>query len=410
MMRARAPRRWCPRLAYTIMLIVIASLARADQRGALVVHLGPSKTASSHTQAFLMANAEQLALNGWHWPRVNSSGRSQPIGVKAACCLAYALQGQRCEAAFAAQGIGCADADCVLRLWEASFRLMSASHERRNMVISSECLVALNASHVQRLLSWAAPWFAQVSAVLVYRRPRSTHLVSHYSQVRREAHAPTGSFSDWVVSAALNGSAGYHGSVGELWHAASAWSRAGVRLVIVDQAGATRRGRDITDVVACSVLNASASCDSLGKWVVQQHLNSKAARATQALFDRRSAGLGEHSRIQLELFEATQPVARAVCLDRGGLDPTRLHRLAGSLSHRAPRRCIDLSILDEALVGLDEHRRAQLAPSVELVYFDEGTPELASRTVCELDREALLQDEAVLRQVAGACHHRTAEK
>ena len=128
-MRAR---RWCPRLAYTIMLIVIASLARADQRGALVVHLGPSKTASSHTQAFLMANAEQLALNGWHWPRVNSSGRSQPIGVNAPFRLAYALQGQRCEAPFPAHGIGRADPDCVSRAWAASLRPTRASHARRS--------------------------------------------------------------------------------------------------------------------------------------------------------------------------------------------------------------------------------------------------------------------------------------
>ena len=55
-----------------------------------VVHLGPHKSASSHTQAFLMAASEQLLLNGWHWPRaISPGGRAQPIGVKSACCLVY---------------------------------------------------------------------------------------------------------------------------------------------------------------------------------------------------------------------------------------------------------------------------------------------------------------------------------
>ena len=158
-------------------------------------------------------------------------------------------------------------------------------------------------------------------------------------------------------------------------------------------------------MIACSVTNASTSCDSLSKWMPNRLMGSNAARATQDLVDRRSKGLNEESTLKLELSEATAPISRGICLDRGGPDPAKLYKLAEALSRSAPRRCIDLSILDEALIGLNEHRIAQLAPSVVLKYFDEGKTEPRNRTICELDRETLLQDEAVLRQVAGTCRH-----
>ena len=239
----------------------------------VVVHIGPGKTGTTHTQWWLEKNADRLLTHGWAWPRDSVRNSSQvwlsynghhDLAPSLCDCHPKQMSGPLghftdwfAPDAKAARGIR--------EKWQARFH--RAAKEAPNLIVSSEHLGGLR---VSELASCANMWarmrkmlqsagFTSFTVVATLREPLVAWMRSSYNQ------AYQGSQKAWRLSqpqlfsptweklrATLNQD--YAGNL-------AAARAAGFHAQVVDLGGAAEAGTDQTDVLACEVLGIRCDVD-----------------------------------------------------------------------------------------------------------------------------------------------------
>ena len=223
-----------------------------------VVHIGPPKTGTSHTQAWIVENAARLMEHGWAWPR---SENGHFVEAKGLLALADTLCGR--VSVWNSRDPDSRDPSTVLNKYSTLLR--RAGTEGRNILISNEVLgvtrvlSAEGKKTLRRILAHAGIENATVVAML--RTPlvewyRSNYN-QHYDGPRMPFHLkqaqPFSSTAKKYMFDQVNEHIDLRG-----------WEAAGFDVQMVSLEGVERAGLDETDVLACEVLGID--CGSDGKW------------------------------------------------------------------------------------------------------------------------------------------------
>lgn len=214
----------------------------------IVMVVGPHKTGSSSMEAALMEWSETGKLVNWAWPapprdQLRAALLQNPSipfhhGCKAFANLPMTLKTRQTSAPFYT---------AVIKIYQDAFQKAWASG--RNMVFASEefdVLLAYNdvLDSTLRILPDCRSNSCRISAVVVYRKPRIDHLLSLFHEVGGNR-----SFSEFIGQALHR----FECVLNPLG-IAQVLAERNVTTFIVNSAAVSDWGGDISEVVACSVL------------------------------------------------------------------------------------------------------------------------------------------------------------
>lgn len=252
--------------------------APKDRRA--VIHVGPPKTGTTHTQDWIVHNVDRLRAKGWAWPaplparmnRTYQRGSSALWGhTKDAIGLPLSLCGTVWKEVKGPRGPHLKPfvrdtngAKVVQQRWQEHFA--HAAKAARNLLVSSEMfsLMALNNTSCEGPKPWLllrrmlqAAGFNSFTVVTMVRTPLVSWLRSSYNQLASQGKALK-KFSQYATANYLSR------SLSSYFHKAFAFARAaGFDVQVVDLAGTAEAGLDETDVLACEVLGIKCSG---GRW------------------------------------------------------------------------------------------------------------------------------------------------
>jgi len=241
-----------------------------DQPRRAVVHIGPPKTGTTHTQTWISGNAARLMGHGWAWPRANATG-DRFLDGKGANFLPNALCGtvsKYVSTAFGKTQKWVPDERGSQEIVDGfSALLKRAGSEARNILFSNERFGVSSycAEGKEKLRSMLAEAGAEkATVVLMFRTPLVAWARSGYNQ-QHEARAHIAKslanprlFSDEVTYLLRFLTLG-------MAQVFRDWRAAGFEVEVVSLAGAKQAGLDETDVLACEVLGIDCS-NSNGTW------------------------------------------------------------------------------------------------------------------------------------------------
>lgn len=260
-------------LCWLMMWLLVAPAAAAPSAMPLapggqpqaIVFVGPHKAATTHLQAYLAVNLQNVshvphnrpqALHaGWAWAYDGTDGGWHP---KSHCCIAFDLRHRvASNLTQLCKGMKAGDTEQRLSVWLPRF-----ASENTSVVLASEELDVVGKSSAVpiALRALLAP-FATATAVVMYRSPRIAILKS---MLRANTFMKwlRGHFDSWMCSelSEPKGNVRMHTSPdANVWaaldalHIAAAYSRS-FRTVVIDQGGVAKAGLDITDVAFCELL------------------------------------------------------------------------------------------------------------------------------------------------------------
>ena len=146
-------------------------------RGRVVIHVGPPKTGSSHTQAWLFGHARALQQEGWGSPRDRPTGEAYLRPKSTAALLPFALCGDVMGTRtgplgqYQTRARDDAAAERILSAWRA--RLKRAASEAPNLVLSNELFFHMACDggwqRFRQLLAEAG--YAAATVVMMLRTP-----------------------------------------------------------------------------------------------------------------------------------------------------------------------------------------------------------------------------------------------
>ncbi len=262
------------------------SLPTAKPNQKVVLLVGPHKTGSTSIQANLFnwlhndAHPSKLSQS-WAWPypeeELTDAGCKEMIAKEPkkwaiiyqwtrAMKWGNDSKRKKLKCLFAPNGTQMHSVDQYLAFYERAF--LREWVNGRSLVIASEELDIIGdpkrGMHVLKSVTKQMPWHtnrliaatgsdSDITAVVVYRSPRSKHLQSIWHECCMDKQ----SFEDYILH--LNGLSWFPVHHLDSLNLAKQFLRQGIKTVLIDLAGVLDKGYDVSKVIACDVLGAA--CD-----------------------------------------------------------------------------------------------------------------------------------------------------
>jgi hypothetical protein len=231
------------------------------------IHIGPHKTGSTHVQSFISDHAAELAQANVYWP---ADGRGTVFKPKRLSSFARALiSGDQQR----------------IKQEEQVFLFIKRSRDlNRNIIISAEALGVLNTTGVQALRSIFEGY--QLRIIFGYRNPVSMMVSTHY-----ELNKIPGDFRTTFATYLLETLSRPARHLQVLTMLDTFTDVVGMsHMYIIDLAGASQNGADITYVIICQI--ARIHCDNRKLFEEPSLKNSGSSLITKQVFGYFQSYLG----------------------------------------------------------------------------------------------------------------------